>query len=484
MESPVERDAESDDTAHPAADGAPSASTVAVTDVRVDGTDLECELAYGDDVAPFFDAETFTASYDVDVSSVPESILTIPVLAQVCPVAWALGADVRAPTADRQFLDSLATVGSVLAEMYPSFVEGGRVVVERKGRGPRDDGGTASDRDGTRDGDGTRDVGDTRDGGGTALLFTGGINSLSAYVRHRAEDPTLIAVRSWHVGPSEDRRWQAWRGNVEEYADRFGVDARFVDSNTRDVLNSSLLSVQFADEYDGGWYSAVGEGLGLVGLTAPLAVAADVGTLYFGARHWEGFPTPDTLDHWEGRGMPWGSHPDIDEAVGWPGTRIVHDGYGSTRQERVERVADFVAAEHPDLPVWACEAPAGTRNCNQCEKCFRTAFALAVAGLDPNDHGLALDAAAFEHARERFEAREWLPDRHQAVFWRELQSAVGPETDLPVEGGEAFLEWLETADFDDVAGRSVRGRAVRAAARAVPLPVFTRMYDAYRSVRR
>jgi len=471
MESPVAR---SRSTSSDASDetttetGSLPPATVAVTEVTTDGPTVECALEYSDDVRPFFGEERFTVSYGVDVSNVPEGVLTIPVLSQLCPVAWAVGADVRAPTVDERFVDSLETVGTLLNEMYPSFVEGGRVFVDEVVRTETLD-------------DGGRDTDDSVDGPG--LLFTGGVNSLSAYARHRDEDPTLIAIRAWHVGPDEDRRWQEWQGNVREYADRFGADAQFVDANVRDVLNSSVLSVQFTDEHDGGWYSAVGDGLGLLGLTAPLTVAAGVETLYFGARHWDGFPTPDLLDHWDGRGMPWGSHPDIDEAIGWAETSVVHDGFELTRQERVEVVADLIRSDHPDLPVWACESPDGARNCNQCEECFRTAVALAVAGLDPNDHGLVLDEAAFDHAIECFEASDWLPDRHHAVYWQELRDRIDADTPLPVDGDEAFREWIQTADFDAIAGRSAKSRAIRAAARAVPLPVFTRMYNVYSTVR-
>ncbi|WP_235853676.1 hypothetical protein [Halosimplex salinum] len=442
--------------------------TVEITDVTADGTRIESTVECSDDLAPFFDASSFYAEYDVDVSELPRSILSIPVLAQMCPVAWAVGADVHVPEVDRRFLDSLERVGRTLCEMYP-FMQGGRVVAESAPE-PRD--GSAVTSEGADD-DPTA-AGDQRPGvaDGAGLLFTGGINSLSPYVRHREERPTLIATRAWHVGPGEDRRWAQWRGNVREYAERFGVDAQFVETNLLEVVDSRLLSIRFTDEHDGGWYSAVGDGLGFLGLVAPLTVAEDIGTLYIGARHWEGFPTPAGLDHWEGRGMPWGSHPDIDEAVRWGGTTVCHDGFELTRQERVELVAEFLADEHPDLPVWACEESERRRNCNRCENCFRTALGLALAGRDPARHELPLDPAAFEFARERFETGEWLPDRHHAEYWRELRDRLDADTDLPVEGSEPFRQWLRAADLDAVAGSPVRDRAVRTVARAVPLPAY------------
>ena len=447
-----------------------SASThrpaVSVTSVTTRGTRLECTLDYHPRLRPFFDERTLFVEYDTDVSGVPEGIAVIPLLAQVCPVAWAVGADVRAPVVDSRYLDSLETVGGVLAEMYP-FVDGGKVIVEE----------AATDAAGDLD----ASAGLGADDGEAGMLFTGGVDSLATYVRHRGEDPTLINVRGWMVGADDDR-WAHIEPRIEAYGDRFDADVEFVRSNMLDVLGTTMLAAHFSDRHDGGWYSAVGGGLGMLGLCAPLAAATGMDRLYIAASHWAGFPVPDSLAHWDGPAMPWGSHPDIDGNVAWSGTDVVHDGFELTRQERVEVIADYVAESHPDLPVRACESSPTGDNCNDCEKCFRTALGLAFAGLDPTDHGFALDANDFARARRHLATGAWLPGVEESVYWEEFGRLAAERDSLPIEDDAATLRWLRDTDFGGVAGKPVSDRIVRTVARTLPYPVYSRLYPVYNAV--
>ncbi|ELZ22487.1 hypothetical protein C475_18283 [Halosimplex carlsbadense 2-9-1] len=451
---------------------------VSVDSVTADGPRIEATVSYSDELRPFFDDSPFYAEYGVDVSDLPESILTIPVLAHVCPVAWAAGADVRVPVADRRFLDSLETVGRALSEMYP-FVEGGRVFVERA---PEWDEQVTTGSAGSE----ALAAGDPAGADGTGMLFTGGVDSLATYVRHREANPTLINVRGWLVGVDDDERWAHTRRRIADYADRLGTDARFVESNMLEFLDTAMLDAHYKARHDGAWYSAVGCGLGLTGLCAPLAVAEGMERLYLAATHWEGFPTAERFEYWDGGAIPWGSDPAIDDEIAWSGTTVVHDAFEITRQERVEVLADYLGEHAPDLPLRACEASATGSNCDRCEKCARTALGLALAGRDPNDHGFDVDAATFERARREIEAGNWLVDFHILAYWLDLQAAVDPDASYPLAGVDAFADWLATADLRAAAARSrppVSHRVVRAAARAVPAPVYARLSPAYDAVR-
>ncbi|WP_436909440.1 hypothetical protein [Halosimplex marinum] len=437
---------------------------VEVDSVTADGPRVEATLSYSDELRPFFDESPFYVEYGVDVSDLPESVLTIPVLAQVCPVAWTVGADVRAPAVDRRFLDSLETVGRTLSEMY-SFVEGGRVVVERA---PEWADAAPADR---------------RTADDTGMLFTGGVDSLATYVRHREAEPTLITVQGWVVGVDEPDRWRGMRDRTESFAERFGVDARFVRSNMLEFLDTAMLDARYRSRHDGAWYSAVGCGLGLLGLCAPLAVAEGLGEIYVAASVWEGMEPPPVVDDWDGRAMPWGTHPDIDNEIAWADSTGVHDLFELERQERIEVVADHVRSRDPDLPVYSCSASEAADNCGRCEKCVRTALGLALAGLDPGDHGFDVDRASFEHAVERFEAGAWLNDQHAPYHWQIFQERIPEGADLPVEGSDDFLAWLRRADFESMAGPPARERLVRTAARHTPYPVYERVAPLYGTVR-
>jgi len=445
---------------------------IVITEVTAAGTEVRAEVQYTRDVRRFFGDETFFVEYDVDVSDVPERVLTIPVLAHVCPVAWATESDVRVSTVDERYLDSLQTIGSILCEMYPSLMGGGRIVVsdDRTGRSER------SPDPSTRTAD--------TDESDVASLFTGGVDSLATYVRHRDEAPTLINVQGWVIGIDETERWNQTRRVIEEYGRRFDVGTQFIRSNMLSFLDWRMLIAHFSRHHDGGWYSAVGGGLGLTGLVAPLAVANGYRRLYVPATVWNGMTAPSVVDHWDGSGMPWGSHPDIEGNVGWDGTETVHDGFELSRQERVRVIADYIRETgRDDLLVRSCADSEQATNCTECEKCFRTAFGLALEGIDPSDHGFDLDPGDFERARAGLEYGEWIHNEHHKNYWQDMRRHDPPDR-FPVDGGQAFFEWLQTVDFDAVARSSkppLQDRTVRTVIRNMPYPVYDTFDSLYSS---
>ena len=75
----------------------------------------------------------------------------------------------------------------------------------------------------------------------------------------------------------------------------------------------------------------------------------------------------------------WGAHPLTDPLLSSDSFRIVHDGAGFTRPEKIETIADWPEALANLRVCWA-----GThrdRNCGRCSKCVRTIMAFRAVGL-------------------------------------------------------------------------------------------------------
>ncbi|QLH81754.1 hypothetical protein [Halosimplex pelagicum] len=424
--------------------------TVVVGEPTVDGSTVECEVTPSRDLRRFFAGDTVRVDYDADISDVPPAVASIPALAHVAPVAWANGADVAAPAVDRAFLDALEEVGAALARMYPEFIDPGEIrpeaVVDTAEEYPAD----AFDESG--------------------LLFTGGIDSVASYVRHRDEDPTLIGVQGWVVGPEEDDRWRGFRNHVEPFADRRGLDCRYVRSNALSVLDTPMLQAHYKRYVDGAWYSSVGHGLGLLGLCAPLSHALGLGTVHIAASHTAGFDEP------------WGSHPEIDDRVRWGHSRGNHDGFELTRQEKIERIAAYVAETGERFPLRTCIHDAAGGNCNDCEKCYRTIVGLVLAGLDPREFGYEADRQTFGEIRVAFEEPAFVMDEHTRFHWEDIQSHIDLDRSFPVDGATDFFRWLDGVDMRAVASEATparRERLARAVARNLPYPVYASLYPVY-----
>lgn len=411
---------------------------------------LRGEITCSPELRRFFSGEDFLVEYNTDVSDVPESILTVPVLAHVCPVAWIENADVLAPKVDAQFEESLRHARDVLMQMYPTFVQGGELRYAE-----------------------SRDEEPVEEFEKSGLLFTRGVDSTFSYVRHRDENPALISVQGWELPDYDRERWQRMKDELEEFGAEHGVENHFVRSNMASFYNYGMLQAYCKPHVDGAWYSSIGHGIGLPGLCAPLAYAEGMSELTMAA------------SYWEGTCLPWGSNPNIVENVGWAGTDCHHDGYEFTRQERLEVIGDYIREEESDLEFRTCSEV--TYNCNDCEKCYRTAVGLLIAGLDPNDHGYSLDDESFDDIRRGFEEGEWRVEQDERLMWEDLQKHASRDVDCQSEAAEQFFDWLREAEFSEFVGRSppsAKTRLVRTVYRNTPYWAFNVTYPLYRKIKK
>ncbi|MCU4742718.1 hypothetical protein [Natronoglomus mannanivorans] len=435
----------------------PSSSAIRIDRIDTDGTDLECTITCTDDLRRFFGGEPFRVSYDVSIEDVPEGILAIPVLSQVCPVAWATGADVYVPEVDETFAHALGDVEETLLSLYPEFMEGGTLYAGE-----------------TIDVEPDLESGDGETPSDSGLLFTGGVDSTCSYIRHREEEPTLISIRGWTISPSaaHDDRWDDLQSRVQNFADERDLESQFVESNMLSFLDHPMLLAHFKRFVDGGWYSSVGHGVGLLGLCAPMAHARDMENLYVAATHWDGID------------LEWGSRPDIDDHVRWAGTQCHHDAYDLTRQERLDVIADYVHEHSPDLQLQTCNDRMDG-NCGRCEKCYRTAVGLRLSGLEPTDHGYPFSETDYHDLRRSLENGEWILGEDERYMWEDIRNRVR-ETEPESAAEREFFSWLETADLGELVDESkppLSHRALRAGARNTPHGVYSTLYPAWNAAK-
>jgi hypothetical protein len=392
---------------------------IEVGNPRVDGSVLRCEVTASGQVARFLTGDPLRVDYNQPIENVPASLLVVPPLAQICPVAWAMGADVTVDRIDPEFLVALNRIRGALERLYPSLVRGGEIQYEKTN--------CPECRDGTYT--------PGRPTGKSALLFNGGVDSLATFVGHQWESPTLVALQRWvpESKPEEERVV----AQTESFARRHGCETAFVRSNVLSVLDSTVLDHHFGPHLNGSWYNAVGQGLGVLGLCAPLCASRGIEQLMRAASRTREF------------GEPWGTHPALDSEVRWSGTACRYDGADQTRQEKIERIAQFVREEDPTVTVRDCSSRMS--NCNQCELCARTIVGLVVAGLDPRDHGYAVTDETFPEIRAQFEAGQWGLASDQRFAWETIQAAAPQKSPVALTGADGFFEWLADADLSEVA---------------------------------
>lgn len=430
----------------------------------VEGSTLRTTVRPSREVTRFFSGAPLEVTYDeTSLEDVPESVRCLPALSQVAPVAWATGADIYADTVDATFVRAFEEIKANKLEMYP-FLQGSDLYAQ-----------AVVDTDQGDDADGlepakTNDSAHERERSTAGLLFTGGVDSTCSYVRHRAEAPTLISVRGWTIpsDPSADDQWVHLRARTSDFAAERDLETAFIAANMLSFLDHPMLLAHFKRYVDGGWYSSVGHGLGLLGLCAPLAFSRGLEDLYMAATHWEGID------------LEWGSRPDIDNHVRWAGTQCHHDGYELTRQERLDVIAEYIERECPELTLQTCNVRMDG-NCGGCEKCYRTAVGLRLAGLDPTEHGYPFDESSYAAIRDGLESGRWILGEDERYMWEDIRARAS-ETEPNSRAERAFFQWLEGADLTEIvdnSGSPIHHRMLRAGARNAPHSVYTTLYPAW-----
>lgn len=370
----------------------------------VDQNTLVCRFACSEGIRHAFRTDTFVATYESrDLRQVGEPLLVIPLLANLAPVAWALGATIRVQSVDPVFFAALHKIKEAFQKMYPQIEWNGRILPDRLEAPP--DYAAAK----------------------PALLFSGGVDSIASYLVHRVENPLLVTVlartSSGKLPPGVPEQY----AKCLEFAKRHG--ARFAPVMTNLTFFITPKGLPFGIS----WWQKVRHGLAFLSLCAPLAPPESLGVVYIAATHTARSP------------MPWGSHPSIDNHVAWASSVARHDCYDISRQQKIALIAEHIQSEDPLLQIQICRRGPQYSNCSKCGKCCRTMIGLAAGGVDPNRHGFRLDQATLRHIRLRLLDRTFLKDANTRFMWRDIQQNLPDRPSVPIEGLEAFFDWFRSA---------------------------------------
>ncbi len=325
----------------------------------------------------------FFAEYNTSIEGVPEAVLVIPCLGTVCPVAWANQADVYVDTIDETFLHALPKVKRTLQQFYPKIRFRGNIHAKNIIKS------------------------DVTNNSKSMMLFSGGLDSLTTYVRHKTEKPILVSIHGTDLHSDNFEAWNTLVDSLKAFSNKTDSKLMLIRSNFRSVVHDLLLNVSYDRYVPVSWYYGVSHGLALLSLCAPIAFKEKVGKLYIASS--------DDEDHL----MPLGSHPDIDNNVEWTGTKVVHDGCELTRQDKIGVIADYIKTEGR-LYIRFCFQLNQGDNCSRCEKCGRTIVGLELDGIDPNECGYVVKADTFPWIKQNLMDGKWLTDDN-LYLWEDIQ---------------------------------------------------------------
>lgn len=418
---------------------------------RIAGSRIEVDVSPGS-ARRYFAQRRFWVDYgDVDLSDVPAHVALLPALGTVLPVAIATGVPVVVPALvlDGTFSQQAAGIDVHLRKLYPAL-----------GDRPLQLQGPVAD-----------DAWQPSEAEGAVLLYSGGVDSVTSLIRHRAEVRALLSVWGADVEIENTQLWGRLQAIVEAAPTMPGVPRIVARTNMRRFLDELRLDRDFDRHFaDTNWWGGIHHGLGLATIAAPVSRSMGVGRVVLASSHSVEFA------------VPWGSSPDLDNQVKWSGAAVEHDGFHLNRQAKIGQVIEPFVREGRPLDLAVCyqnSRGAGSINCGRCEKCLRTASGLLAAGVDPADAGVPVGPAELEHWQQRMDGDQVGFSPNAVYMWSGIQQAIAEDETNP------YLRWLRGHDLQrhatDATGAGKFGSmagwkyAVHRLSRRLPYGLFQRL---------
>lgn len=383
---------------------------------------VTCHFQTIRDASIFFNDNVFEVEFYEDVSDVPESILVIPALSTLVPIAWRLGEDILVYEVDEAFTLSL----DLLKKSFNNLYCGHRFESNLRCK-------LVNNR---------RDTSASKLNG---LLFSGGVDSTFSFLNlSKDQPPHLFSIWGSDIACDLFEAWNvAYRG-ICEFADRHGTSASVIKSNFRAVLNYHELQQKLRGGDLNCWWGNVQHGLGLLGLCAPLAYKRGIESIYFASSDEHHFD------------IPWGSHPDIDNNVFFSGSRANSHGLTFRRQEKIRYVVEHCMATKQPMKIRSCWHSKHGDNCGLCMECFRTFMAFLAEGVNPSDYGFPMGVAELNEILYRFENKHYFYIHHYSEA--DLNHLDDIKTRLrsfsfPIyDSYRWIIDWVISTDFRQLEG--------------------------------
>lgn len=349
-------------------------------EVRLDSSGNKILYYYKmtDDIKKYF-KEDFFAEYDIHLNEVPESILAIPLLANIIPISWIAGFDVIVNSVDKEFYDAILKIKDVFEKEF-SFMSSRRSkfifnnleenFIETKA---------------------------------DAMLFSGGVDAYATYFNHYQDSLDLILIQGADIPLEDHNQWELAKKHIINENILNSNNKHYIKMNCRDFYSYHVNELLPG----GGWWGKVQHGLSLTCAVAPLAYKNGYKNLYIASSYNPKFK------------IFWGSMPEIDNDIRWSNTKVIHDGYDMLRIEKVKSIVHHAKLLNNSINLRVCYSELNNGlNCNKCEKCYRTMLGLLIFKANVNEFGFDVKYNIYDNILKSIS--NGFTSEGSQYFWQEM----------------------------------------------------------------
>ena len=307
------------------------------------------------DLEKYFNSFSFEYSCK-EADKVPDSILIIPFVCNTLPLVWLTDSVLELATLDTNFHDSISEFKKGYIQMYPMLSFKGKIKIDALVKNEY-----VPERN--------------------IVLFSGGIDAITTTLRHKNENIELLTLWGSADFPLNDNRgWDIQWNNIKHNASQLNLTPHYIRTNFYEFIPSWEQDykelIKPLEKEGVSWWHEIQHGIGIIGHAAPYAYLKKVGIVYIASSYDES-QKPYTC----------ASDPTIDNFVQFASSKVIHDAYELTRQDKVGYIVSECDENKYRFNIHVCLKQYQENNCCKCEKCYRTMLSLLAEGKNPKIYG-------------------------------------------------------------------------------------------------
>ena len=382
---------------------------IKISDIIKSKNVLKINFEVSQNLKNFFNEMTYYAEYNFDIESIPDSILNISFLCNILPIAWLNNSTIIVETIDKDFYNSIKEFKKGYIDMYPMLKFNSP---EIKYNSMEENKNKENDKKTT-----------------SGAFFSGGVDAFATLFAHIQEKPVLITVWGADIAIKDQYGWKNMKNLVETASSKYNLSYQYIKSNFKEFLKTSELLPLIKSTGDG-WWHGFQHGIGLISLASPIAYEFGLENIYIASSYTKEDKATCASD------------PTIDNYIKYANTKIFHDQYEYSRQEKIERIVKYANDTQLFPTIHVCWESDGGINCCKCEKCCRTMVEFMLANANPKEFGFEkYDAKRIETRMKLFNDINNINYR----FWNEMKNKS-------IDMGEKCrfneqLNWLRKSKF-------------------------------------
>lgn len=384
---------------------------IILKEIAVDKNRVEFHYEVKGKLKEYFNTDVLFIDYEQDVSGIPKSILAIPFVASIIPIMWLTNTVMWVEELDKTFYDAVFKIQAAYQRLYYNYPLKGNLVPAKLIKNT-----FCPERE-------------------SLLLFSGGIDANTTYVRIRESNPLLFNVQGWYKNINDkDVAAESEIKDISAFAKIEGRDFHFAKSNFAVIINNSTFDKNIKKKLGDSWWHGFQHSMAFISIAIPIAYLFKIEKIYIASS------------------VPIGEYVKCASYVTTDGEfkyasigECIHDGSELTRQDKVHVLVEYAKKRQEIYPLRVCSF--NDHNCCACDKCFRSILGIIAEGGDIKKFGFYVDGSLKDHFESIMEerAQTFNIKGESSLHWPAIKKRMKENYDV-IEDKE-FVDWFLNYDF-------------------------------------